>query len=40
MAAFAVSGVLSLFLPGTAVGEEELVAGDGSEISTDWRNRQ
>jgi hypothetical protein len=36
MAAFVIS-VLSLFLPGTAVGEEELLADDGSEASTDWR---
>jgi hypothetical protein len=32
--------MLSLFLPRTAVGEAELIVGDGDEISTDRRNRQ
>ena len=36
-AAFVVSCVLTLILPRTAVDEEELLAGDGSEVSTDGR---
>jgi EmrB/QacA subfamily drug resistance transporter len=36
-AAFLITGALSLILPKTAVDEEELIAGNGSEISTDER---
>jgi EmrB/QacA subfamily drug resistance transporter len=36
-AAFVVAGVLTLILPRTAVDEEDLLAGHGSEISTDER---
>jgi hypothetical protein len=39
MAAFVASGLLALILPRIAVGEEELVADDASDISIEWRNR-
>jgi hypothetical protein len=39
MAAFVASGLLALILLRTAVGEEELVADDASDISIEWRNR-
>jgi hypothetical protein len=39
MAALVASGLLALILPGTAVDEEALVAGDDSDISIEWRDR-
>jgi MFS family permease len=37
VAAFAVSGILSLVLPRHALDEEEALADDGPELSIEWR---